>query len=109
MNSLALPRQTAAGFLLAACSLAAGVYFATRLAAEPSGHFLLLVFYALAGLALLKAVLVWGAARGYPIRRADGRLHLAHLLRNLLMAALAIPLLLILSAPLAMLAFSLAR
>jgi len=109
MNTLSMPKQSAAGFALAAIATALGVYFDTKLASEEVGHFLFRVFLALAALAVLKAVFVWGAARGFPIRREDGRIHLAHLVRNLVMAAVAVPVLLLLAAPLWSVAFQLAR
>lgn len=109
MTSSSLPKQSAAGFMLAAVTVAIGVYFGTKLASEDVGLFLVRVFYALAAAAVLRSVFIWGEARGFPIRRKDGRLHFGHLFRNLVMAAIAVPVLLLVAAPLALLAFHFAR
>lgn len=109
MTTSSIPKQSAAGFVLAAVTVALGVYFGTKLASEEAGLFLLRVFYVLAGVALLKSVFIWGHARGFPIRREDGRIHLPHLIRNLVMVVVAVPVLLLLAAPLSYLAFQFAR
>ena len=109
MTTSSIPKQSAAGFLLAASTVALGVYFGTKLAREDAGLFLLRLFYLLAAVAVLKSVFTWGAARGFPIRREDGRIHFQHLFRNLVMAGIAVPIVLILAAPLSFLAFQLAR
>lgn len=103
--TMSLPGEARAGFALAVLAVALGVYLSTRLGSPD----LLRLFYGLAALALLKAVFAWGAARGFPIRREDGRLHPDHLVRNLAMAFLAIPIVLLGAAPLALIAFQLAR
>jgi hypothetical protein len=109
MTTSSIPKQSAGGLALAAVTVALGVYFGTKLASEGAGLFLLRLFYALAAAAVLKSVFIWGEARGFPIRREDGRLHFAHLFRNLVMAVIAIPVVLLLAAPLSWLAFQLAR
>jgi hypothetical protein len=109
MTILSIPKQSAAGFMLAAVTVALGVYFGTKLASEGTGLFLLRLFYALAAAALLKSVFIWGEARGFPVRKEDGRIHLASLFRNLVMAAVAVPVVLIFAAPLSIPAFQLAR
>ncbi len=109
MTRLSIPKQSAAGVALAAVTVALGVYFGTKLANEEAGLFVLRVFYALAAVAVFKSVFIWGAARGFPIRRQDGRILFAHLPRNLVMVVIAIPVVLFLAAPLSLLAFQLAR
>ena len=109
MTTLSMPKQSAVGFALAAVALALGVYFGTKLVNQGAGLFLLRVFYALAAIAVFKAVFIWGAARGFPIRREDGRILFAHLVRNLVMVVLAVPVFLLLASPLSFLAFQLAR
>ena len=109
MTTSSIPKQSAAGFILAAVTLALGVYFGTKLASEETWLFLLRVSYVLAGAVLLKSVFIWGHARGFPIRRENGRLHFPHLVRNLVMAVVAVPILLLLAAPLSYLAFQFAR
>ncbi len=109
MTALSIPKQSAAGFALAAITVALGVYFGTKLASEATALFWLRVFYAMATVLVVKSVFIWGETRGFPIRRADGRIHFAHLFRNLVMAAIAIPVVLLLAAPLSWLAFQLAR
>ena len=86
-----------------------GVYGRTKLAGEEVGLFTLRAFYALAAVAVLKSVFIWGAARGFPIRREDGRIHFAHLVRNLVMVVVAVPMILLIAAPLSLMAFQLAR
>lgn len=97
------------GFALAGVAVAVGVYFGTKLAGEEVGLFTLRAFYALAAVAVLKSVFIWGAARGFPIRREDGRIHFAHLVRNLVMVVVAVPMILLIAAPLSLMAFQLAR
>jgi len=109
MTTSSIPKQSAGGFFLAAVTVALGVYFGTKLASEETGLFLLRVFYALAAAAALKSVFIWGEARGFPIRREDGRIHFQYLSRNLVMAGIAVPTVLILAAPLSFLAFQLTR
>src|SRR3954466_4474363 len=104
-----IPKQSAAGFALAVVTVAIGVYFGTKLASEGTGLFLLRLFYFLAAAAVFKAVFIWGEARGYPIRREDGRIHFASLFRNIVMAATIAPIVLLLAIPLCLLAFQLAR
>jgi hypothetical protein len=108
MTTRSIPPQSVAGFMLATVTIALGVYFGTKLGNEAVGLFLLRVFYALAALAVFKSVVSWGAARGFPIRR-DGRIVIANLLRNSVMALIAIPAVLLLASPLSILAFQLAR
>jgi hypothetical protein len=109
MSTLSIPKQSVAGFALAGVTVALGIYFGTKLASEEAGLFLLRVFYVLAAVAVFKSVFIWGEARGFPIRREDGRIHFVHLFRNLVTVAIAIPVVLVLAAPLLLLAFQLAR
>jgi len=109
MSTSSIPKASAAGLVLAGVTMALGVYFGTKVADQNVGLFLLRLFYALAAAAVLKSVFLWGEARGFPIRRHDGRLHGAHLIRNLVMAAITVPVVLIVAAPLVLLAFELAR
>ena len=109
MTTSSIPKQSVGGFILAAVTVALGVYFGTKLASEGAGIFLLRLFYSLAAVAALKSVFIWGEARGFPIRREDGRIHFANLFRNLVMAVVAAPVILILAAPLSLVAFQLAR
>src|SRR4051812_42031106 len=102
MTTSPIPKQSVGGLILAAITVALGVYFGTKLASEGAGPFLLRVFYGLAALAVLKSVFIWGEARGFPIRREDGRIHFAYLFRNLVMALVAVPVILILAAPLSL-------
>ena len=73
------------------------------------GGFLFRLFYLLAGVAALKTVFAWGRTRGFPIRHDDGRIRFGHLVRNLTMAILVAPLLLLASGPFVMVAFHLGR
>lgn len=109
MTSSSIPRQSAAGFILAAVTIALGVYVGSKAGDADPGHFWVRLCYALAALALLQSVFIWGQARGFPIRGADGHICFPHLVRNLVMAAFAIPVFLLLAAPLAYFAFELAR
>ena len=109
MTTSSIPRQSAVGFIVASVIIAVGVYFGTKLAGEKTGIILLRLFYVLATVTLLKSVFAWGEARGFPIRRENGRIDLAHLFRNLIMAVVAAPVVLAFSAPLSLVAFQLAR
>lgn len=109
MTTLSIPKQSAAGFALAAVTVALGIYFGTKLTSEAAALFWLRGFYAMAMMVVVKSVFIWGEARGFPLRRADGRIHFAHLFRSLVMAVIAIPVVLLLAAPLSWLAFQLAR
>ncbi len=109
MNSFPSPKQVLAGFAIAVFALCMGVYFGTKLGGEGTGGFLLRLFYLLAAIAVLKSIFEWGRIRGFPIRREDGRIHFGHLIRNLTMAVVVVPLLMILSGPFVMAAFQLAR
>ena len=109
MTTSSIPKQSVGGLILAAITVALGVYFGTKLASEGAGLFLLRLFYALAAAALLKSVFIWGEARGFPIRREDGRIHFAYLFLNLVMTLVAAPVVLMLAVPLSLLAIQLAR
>ncbi len=109
MNSFSIPKQVLAGFAIAVFALCMGVYFGTKLRGEDVGGFLLRLFYFLAAIAVLKSIFEWGRIRGFPIRREDGRIHFGHLIRNLTMTIVAVPLLMILSGPFVMAVFQLAR
>lgn len=109
MNSIPIPKQVLAGFVGAVVALCIGVYFGTKLSGVDYGGFLPRLFCLLACVAVLKSVFEWGRIRGFPIRREDGRIHFEHLIRNLAMVAVVVPLLVILGGPFVMAAFQLAR
>lgn len=109
MNSFPIPKQVLAGLAIAVLALCMGVYFGTKLGGEEAGSFLLRLFYLLAAIAVLKSIFEWGRIRGFPIRSETSRIHFGNLIRNLTMAVVVVPLLMILSGPFVMAAFQLAR
>lgn len=109
MNSLSIPRQVLAGFAIAIFALCLGVYFGTKLGGDDAGTFLLRLFSLLAMVAVLKSVFAWGRIRGFSLRNEDGRINIGHLVRNLTMVAVVVPIFMILSGPFVMAAFRLAR
>jgi hypothetical protein len=109
MNPISIPKQVLAGFAVAVFALCVGVYFGTKLGGEDVGSFLLCLFYFLAAVATLKSIFEWGRIRGFPIRREDGRIHFGHVIRNLTMVVVVVPLLMILSGPFVIATFQLAR
>ena len=77
----------AAGYALAATTLGLGVMFSRQIEPEP-GAALLKLFYGLTILIILRVTFLWGARRGFPLRRANGSFAFDHLFRNLVMSLL---------------------
>ena len=77
----------AARYALAATTLGLGVLFSRQIAPE-HGAALLKLFYGLTILIILRVTFLWGARRGFPLRRANGSFAFDHFSRNLVMSLL---------------------
>lgn len=108
MTTTITPKGIASGFALAGLTLSVGVYCGVK-AGDDGGTALLRLFYIVAVLIVLKYTFAWGRRRGFPVRREDGSIAISHVFRNLVMAAIVWAMLLLVFAPLVMLAFKLAR
>lgn len=108
MSSATLPRETLTGYGLAVAILAVGVYFAVR-AGGPESTMVMRIAYFSAALLVAHASFTWGDTRGFPTRTAEGRICIAHVLRNLVMSALAFVMAIVVASPFMALAHSWAR
>lgn len=108
MTTTNTPKEIAGGFALAGITLCLGVYFSVK-AGDEGGTSLMRLFYFVAVFIVLKFTFAWGHRRGFPAKREDGSIAISHVLRNLVMAAIVWSVLLLVFAPLVMLAFQLTR
>ena len=108
MNRTVTLKEIAGGYALAGITLCLGVYLGIKAGKEDGGIFLK-SFYVLAVLITLNFTFAWGRLRGFAARREDGSIAVAHVVRNLVMSGIVWMCLIFLFAPLAMLAFRLAR
>ena len=108
MTTTNIPKEIACGFALAGITLCLGVYFSVK-AGDEGGTSLMRLFYFVAIFIVLKFTFAWGRRRGFPAKRDDGSIAISHVLRNLVMAAIVWSVLLLVFAPLVMLAFQLTR
>ncbi|MEN9663064.1 MAG: hypothetical protein RL324_2013 [Verrucomicrobiota bacterium] len=109
MNRAVTPKEITAGYALAVITLCLGLYLGIKVGREDVGSLFLKGFYLMALLIVLKYTFSWGHQRGFPVADSDGRMSITNVLRNLVMTAIVWGLLLLVSAPLAMLAVRLAQ
>jgi len=108
MTTTNTPREIAAGFALAGLTLCLGMYFSME-AGEYGGDTIFRLFEAVAVLIVLRVTGAWGRRRGFPARKEDGHIVILNVLRNLVMSAIMCGVLLLVFAPLFMIAFRFAR
>jgi hypothetical protein len=108
MSSSVSRKDIAGGYFVAAAILCLGYYFGMQVEGS-AGTMLVRGFYVLAGLVVLKVTFAWGRIRGFAAKGDDDRIVFSHVLRILVMAAIVSAALLLLTAPMMMLAFKLTR
>lgn len=108
MTTTNTPKEIAVGFALAGLTLCLGTFLAIK-AGDVGGTALLRIFYIVAVLIVLKFTFAWGQYRGFPARREDGSIVISHVLWSFVMALIVWAVLLLLFAPLVMVAFTLAK
>ncbi len=108
MSSATLPRESIAGYGMAVAIIAMGVFFAGRTGVPESTMVMRMACFS-AALLVTHASFVWGGARGFQARDAEGRICIAHVIRNSVMSALAFVMAIIIASPFMALAHSWAR
>jgi hypothetical protein len=109
MNQSVTYKEIAGGYILAVATLCLGVFLGTKVQGTEAGSFIPRGFTLLAVFIVLKYTFAWGQLRGFAAKRADGRIDLDHVVRNLAMSALVWVMLTILFGPLFSISFQLAR
>lgn len=108
MNRSLAFREIFGGYTAAGCTLCLGVYLGT-VAGDVTGSYLVKAFYGLALVMVLKSTFQWGMLRGFPATRESGHIAIENIVRNLVMAAIAWFVLILIFAPFIFAAFRLAR
>ena len=108
MNRITTLKEIAAGYALAGITLCLGIYLGIKMGDEPGSTFTK-VFYWLAVLIVMNFTFACGRIRGFSAKREDGSIAFGHVIRNLVMSAIVWVGVSLTFAPLAMIAFRLAR